>query len=111
MTTKNRSVGLQLATTNSTIYTVPPNWEAYITSIYIANESSSPVTFSLDWYESATSTTFAMAEKVQMLPNSMIQITDVLSLGQGDTISGLASASSSITISLRVEEAFTPTQF
>lgn len=111
MATKNRTVGLQLATTNSTIYTVPNNWDTTISSIFVANDSSSPVTFSLDWYDSASTTYYTIAEKVSMLPNSIIQITDVLYLGQGDSIRGLASAVSSVTVSIRMEEGFAPTQF
>ena len=111
MATKNRTVGLQLATTNATIYTVPDNWDGTISSICVANESSSPVTFSLDWYDSASTTYYTIAERVPMLPNSIIQITDVLYLGQGDTIRGLASAATSVTVSVRVEEAFAPAHF
>jgi hypothetical protein len=60
---------------------------------------------------SASTTYYTIAEKVPMLPNSIIQITDILYLGQGDTIRGLASAVSSVTVSVRVEEDFSPTQF
>lgn len=111
MTTKNRTVGLQLATSNSTVYTVPNNWDATVSSIFVSNEASSPVTFSLDWYDSASTTYYTIAEKVSMLPNSIIQITDILYLGQGDIIRGLASVGSSVTVSIRIEEGFAPSQF
>lgn len=111
MNTKNRTVGLVLGTSNSTIYTVPNNWEATVSSITIANESSSAVTFSLDWYDSASTTYYTLAEKVLIGANSILQITDILYLGQGDTLRGLASAATSVTVSIRVEEGFAPSQF
>ena len=51
MTTKNRTIGLELTTSNQDIYTVPANYEAEIDNIYINNATSSQVTFSLDWYD------------------------------------------------------------
>lgn len=109
--TKNRTVGAVLGTSNSTVYTVPNNWDATVSSLLIANESSSTVTFSLDWYDSASTTYYTIAEKVIIGANSVIQLTDVLYLGQGDTLRGLASAATSVTVSVRVEEAFAPAQF
>ena len=44
-----------LTTTSDTdIYTVPARFNADINSIYVNNESSSAVTFSLDWYDAAS---------------------------------------------------------
>ena len=111
MSTKNRTLGLQLGTSNSTIYTTPTNWEGSVTSIIITNLTGSTKTVSLDWYESASTTYYAILKLTPVPPNGIIQITDPLWLSQGDTIRGLASASASITVSIRVEELFSPTQF
>ena len=56
MTTKNRTVGIELTTSNVDLYTVPANHEANIKSIYVNNASGSAVTFSLDWYNSQNTT-------------------------------------------------------
>ena len=109
--TKNRTLGLELGTSNATIYTVPNNWEGTVSSILITNLTSSVRTVSLDWYDSASTTYHPITKLTQVPPNGVIQITDVLYLGQGDLIRGLASAAASINVSIRVEEAFSPSQF
>ena len=111
METKNRTLGAALGTTNSTIYTVPNNWDGTISSILITNLTAVPRTVSLDWYDSAATTYYSIAKTTIVPANGIIQITDVLYLGQGDLIRGLASAAASINVSIRVEEAFAPTQF
>ena len=111
ISTKNRTLGLQLGTSNATIYTVPNNWEGIVSSILITNLTSSSQTISLDWYDSAAATYYPITKLTQVLPNGIIQITDVLYLGQGDIIRGLAGTASSINVSIRVEEVFSPSQF
>ena len=106
MATKNRTLGKELLTTNSTIYTVPPRFEADIASIVVSNASSSPVTFSLDWYDSKTTTFYTIAELVSMAGNSIIQLTDGFILQPNDTLRGLASVASVITVSVKVKEEF-----
>lgn len=111
MSTKNRTLGRELGTSNSTIYTVPNNWEGSVTSILITNLTGTVRTVSLDWYDSASTTYYPIVKEAPVPANGIIQITDPLWLGQGDTIRGLASAAASITVSIRVEELFSPTQF
>ncbi len=106
MPTKDRSVGKQLTTTNSTVYTVPLLYICTIDSIIISNTSSSSKTFSLDWYDFKDNTYYALASGVLISGNSIVQITDPLYLTAKDTIRGLASADSSITITIRVKEDF-----
>lgn len=111
MSTKNRTLGFELGTSNSTIYTVPNNYEGQITSILITNLTGSARTISLDWYESASTTFYPILEQTQVPANGIIQITDSLWLNRGDTIRGLASAAASINVSIRVAESFSQTQF
>lgn len=108
MTTKNRTVGKELTTSNSNVYVVPPRYIADVYSIYIANTSSLPATISLDWYDSATSTYYALTEQMPLTANSALQITEALMLQPNDVIRGLASANSSITVSVKVTETYTP---
>ena len=56
MSTKNRTVALELGTSNSDIYTVPNNYETQVKSIFISNLTGNQVTFSLDWYDSKATT-------------------------------------------------------
>ena len=106
MATKNRTLGKELLTTNSTIYTVPPRFEANIDSIIVSNASSSTITFSLDWYNSDTTTYFTIAETVKMYPNSILQLTESLILQPNDTLRGLASVANVITVSVKVKEEY-----
>jgi len=102
---KKRTLALELATSNQDIYTVPGRFSADVNSIYINNASGSTVTFSLDWYEAATTTYHTLAETVELPPNSLLQITDYpLYLIRDDKIRGLASANSAVNISISLEE-------
>jgi hypothetical protein len=106
ISTRNRTIGKTLTTTNSDVYVVPLRYSAYVDSIVIANVSSASVTFSLDWYDSALSTYFPIGGQVVMKPHSLIQITDGFMLQYNDTFRGLASVDSSVTISVRVREEY-----
>ena len=109
MEAKNRTVALELTTGNSDIYTVPSNYEAEVYSIFISNASSSNVTFSLDWYDSQSTTFYTLAETVELLGNSMLQInSEPFWLYKGDKLRGLASAGSAVTVSVRVKESYIP---
>jgi len=110
MSTKNRTVALELGTSNSDIYTVPNNYETQVKSIFISNLTGNQVTFSLDWYDSSTTTYYTITEATKLLPNAIIQITESLWLEEADKIRGLASATSSVNISINVEEAYIPRQ-
>lgn len=110
MTTKNRTIGKELTTSNQDLYTVPAQWEANIKSIYVNNASGSAVTFSLDWYDSQNTTYYTMAETVSLPPNSLLQITDSMYLYKADKFRGLASANSAVTVIFNVEETFIGTR-
>ncbi len=110
MTTKNRTVAKLLTASNVDLYTVPANFEANIKSIYVNNAASSARTFSLDYYDSQTTTWHTLAEAVSMPANSLLQITDSLWFFKGDKFRGLASATNSITVVFNVEESYIPTR-
>ncbi len=104
---KRRTLALELTTANQDIYTVPTRFTTDINSIYVNNASGSSVTFSLDWYEASTTTYHTLAETVELPANSLLQITDYpLYLIGGDKLRGLASANSSVNISISLEEFF-----
>lgn len=109
METKNRTVGLELTTSNADIYTVPANYEAEVDSIFISNASSSNVTFSLDWYDSQNTTYYTIAETVELLANSMMQINDdPFWLFKNDKLRGLASSNSAVTVIVKLKESYLP---
>jgi len=109
METKNRTVGFELTTSNADIYTVPSNYEAEVDSIFISNASGSKVTFSLDWYDSQSTTYYTIAETVELLANSMMQINDdPFWLFKNDKLRGLASANSAITVIVKLKESYLP---
>jgi hypothetical protein len=106
MTTKNRTVGATLTTSNQDVYTVPPTFKADVDSIFITNVTSSYVTFSLDWYDSTASAYHTIAETVRLEPNSLLQITKAFYLSQNDKIRGLCSVNNSVEVSVKVSEQF-----
>jgi hypothetical protein len=106
MTTKNRTVGSTLTTSNQDVYTVPPKFKADVDSIFITNVTTSAVTFSLDWYDSTNSAYHTIAETVRLEPNSLLQITKAFYLLQDDKIRGLCSVNNSVEVSVKVSEQF-----
>jgi hypothetical protein len=106
MATKNRTLGKTLTASNTDVYTVPARYVSYVSSILIANETASTKTVSLDWYDSATTTFYTICEATPIDGNSIVQITDSLILQANDKIRGLASATSSVTVSVKVEEQY-----
>lgn len=106
MTVKNRTLGATLSTTNQDIYTVPAAFKADVESIFITNVTTSYVTFSLDWYDSSTSTYHTIAETVRLEPNSLLQITKAFYLSYGDKIRGLCSVNNSVEVSVKVAEQY-----
>ena len=104
---KKRTVALESTTVNQDIYKMPAAITTEVNSIYINNASSSLVTFSLDWYDAASTTFYALAELVELPANSLLPITDYpLYLIGSDKIRGLASANSAVNITVSLEEFF-----
>jgi hypothetical protein len=108
---KNRTVGLELTTSTKDIYTVPANYETEMLSIIITNATAAYKKFSLEWYDSANSETYVLAEDTPIRDNGIVQITQPLWLRKGDKLSGSADVDSSITVSVLVKEYFIPLQF
>jgi len=106
MTTKNRTLGASLTTSNQDIYTVPSAFKADVESIFITNTTTSAVTFSLDWYDSTATAYHTIAETVRLEPNSLLQITKAFFLSHGDKIRGLCSVNSSVEVSIKVAEQY-----
>ena len=107
MTTKNRTLGATLTTSNQDIYTVPNTFMADVDSIFITNTTTSAVTFSLDWYDSKGSAYHTIAETVRLEPNSLLQITKAFYLSPGDKLRGLCSVNSAVEVSVKVSEQYT----
>lgn len=106
MATRNRTIGYEATVSNVDFYTVPNRFVASVDSIVVSNASAAPVTFSLDWYDSTTSTYYTIAEQVEMVGNSILQLSDCFMLQSSDKLRGLASVGSAITFSVRVQEEY-----
>ena len=106
MATKNRTLGKELLLTNETVYTTPPRFNANVDSIVVSNSSGGVVRFSLDWYDSKTTTYYTIAEQVVMQPNSVLQITDGFILQPNDTLRGLATVANVVTVMVKVKEEY-----
>jgi hypothetical protein len=106
MPTKNRTLGKVLATSNSNIYTVPARWNAAVTSIIVANTTSSSTQVSIEWYDSFNTTWYYIMKDTVLVPNSVLQIEEPLYLIATDQIRGLASVDSSVTVTIKLFEDF-----
>lgn len=106
MTIKNRSIGLELTTSNQDVYTVPNAFKATVDSIIIANKSSSYADVTLEWYSSLNTTYYTVFGSIRLEPNSSLQITDPLYLEAGDKIRGTASVNSSVVVTVRTYEEY-----
>ncbi len=103
---RSKTLGKVLTTSSQDIYTVPNSFTSIIDSIIIANVTSNNVTFTLQWYSATDAVTYSLFFNSVLPANSTIQITDPLILQAGDKLTGLASANSSVNITLRVEEEY-----
>lgn len=111
MTSKNRTVALQLTTSPTAIYSVPDNYEAEVQSIVISSIATNTRTFTIEWYNEATSSYFALAKDVEIEGNTIVQATTPLWLVQGESVRGSASANSSVVVTIYVKEWYVPKQF
>jgi hypothetical protein len=102
---KKRTVALELGTTDSDIYTCPDRYDGDVNSIIVSNATADVVTVSLYWYDSVGTTNYTIMEQVELKPYSLVQLTEYpLFLRKQDKIGGLASATSSVTVTVAVEE-------
>jgi len=107
---KKRTVALELGTTDSDIYTCPDRYDGDVNSIIVSNATADVVTVSLYWYDSVGTTNYTIMEQVELKPYSLVQLTEYpLFLHKQDKIGGLASATSSVTVTVAVEEHFNGT--
>jgi hypothetical protein len=109
MTTKNRSIGTLLTTSNQDVYVVPNSYRSEVGSILINNSTSATVTLTLEWLDVASGVYTKIASTTPIYPNSMVQVTSPLHLTAGDKIRALASANSAISVTVDVSELYVPT--
>ena len=109
MATKNRSIGSELGTSSSDLYTVPAQYESNIKSIFLTNGTSSTKTVSLSWYQADSAVSWPVTSDLEMVANGIIQITDPLYLNKGDKFTASASAVG-VNIHFNVEETFIGTR-
>lgn len=107
---KNRTISVELTTSNQDLYTVPNNYEAEVVSILFSNATSAEKNFSLDWYSAQNAVWYTFAEQTPILENAIAQFENTLWLKKSDKLRGLASANSAVTVTLQVREYFTPLQ-
>ena len=107
---KNRTISVELTGSNADLYTVPANYESNVVSIVISNAVSAERKFSLDWYNAENATWYTLAESTPIVGNGVVQFENTLWLRKGDKLRGLASATSSVTITIKVQEFFIPLQ-
>lgn len=106
VSTKNRTIGKVLTTANSDVYTVPARWNSSVYSLIVANTSAAAKTVSLEWYDSTNATWYYLMKDVLLGANSILQIEEPLYLVATDQIRGLASADTSVTVTLNIREDF-----
>ena len=101
-----KTLGKVLTTSSQDIYTVPNSFNSIIDSIIISNITGSSVRFTLQWYSATDAVTYNMFYNSVLPANTTVQITDPLILQAVDKVRGLASANSSVNITVRVQEEY-----
>jgi hypothetical protein len=101
-----KTLGKVLTTSSQDIYSIPNSFTSIIDSIIISNITTSNVTFILQWYSSTDAVAYNVFYNSVLPANTTIQITDPLILRSGDKLKGLASANSSVNITIRVQEEY-----
>ena len=105
--TKNRTVALELTTSNQDVYTAPPSFKATVDSILITNSSNAPATVTMEWWNKTLNTYTKLLGGTPIQACGIIQITDSMAIDQGDLVRALASANSAITVTIRATETYT----
>lgn len=106
MAFKNRTVSATLTTSNQDVYVAPNQYTSNVVSILVTNTSSSVKTVSMDWYDSSATTYHTLMEQTTVPANGILQITNAVWLDKEDKIRALASAGSSVEVTIYVEETF-----
>jgi len=105
--TKNRTVALQLTTSNQNVYVAPPSFKATVDSILLTNSSSAAVSVTLEWWNNTASEYTKMLGDTVIQAGGIVQITDSLAIDQNDAVRAVASANSAITVTIRATETYT----
>jgi hypothetical protein len=105
--TKNRTVATQLTTSNQDIYTAPPSFKATVDSILITNSSTTAATVTMEWWNKTLNEYTKLLGGTTIQAGGIVQITESMAIDQGDVIRALASAASSITVTIRATETYT----
>lgn len=101
-----RSVAAVLITTATEIYTTPISFNGEVVSILITNTTNGNSNVTIEWYNSANNTWYALLYLHPLTGYGHYQLENALFLQSGSKIRATSSAHSAITITLHIKEYF-----
>ena len=110
MIARNITFGAALTTSSQDVYTTPAYFKADVESIVISNKTGATTTFTLQWYSLKNNTDYPLFFSTTIDPYASIQLTQALYLDAGDKVKAYAGANNAVTVSVKVAEAYDPTQ-
>jgi hypothetical protein len=102
---KKLSIGKVLvANTSTVLYTVPTGYIGNLVLVYINNSGSGTKTTSVHWNIASSSTQIDIVNQTSLTSKSFLQFSgSYIAMSEGDTISAISEAGSTINIILTVE--------
>ena len=94
------------------IYTCPNNFISLVKLIFVSNGATSAKKYSLQWYESATTTYHSIVDEVSLAASTNEKVIEggaFIALAAGDEIVGFEESSSDFHVILSGEEHYQPT--
>ena len=94
------------------IYTCPNNFISLVKLIFVSNGATGAKKYSLQWYESATTTYHSIVDEVSLAASTNEKVIEggaFIALAAGDKIVGFEESSSDFHVILSGEEHYQPT--
>lgn len=107
MAAQEFSVGLALATTTATAYTVPAGKKARLLAVQVANtDASNAITGTVTWTDSSAAATYNFGKNIEIAAADSVGFTvGGIVLDEGDNLAAFASAATAdLTVSLQEED-------
>lgn len=101
-----RSVAAVLTTTATEIYTTPPLFNGEVISILTTNTTNANADVTIEWYNSADNTWYALLYLHPLAGYGHYQLKDSLFLQSGSKIRATSSSHSAVTITIHIKEYF-----
>lgn len=101
-----RSVAAVLTTTATVLYTAPTSFTGEVGSILVTNTTNANADVTIEWYDSVTSTWYALLYLHPLSGYGHFQLENSLFLQSGSKVRATVSTHSAVTITMKIKEYF-----